>query len=69
MVAEPAGSVEPKAPARDDPKAAVSISARARPPRLGAVPQRIERDEALKSFLQNLLDSRVFAFMWGTCRY
>jgi hypothetical protein len=27
------------------------------------------RDETLKLFLQNLLDSMLFAFMWGNSRY
>ena len=36
------------------------------PPR--AAQRSVERDEALKVFLQNLLDSPLIAFMWGNCR-
>jgi hypothetical protein len=39
---------------------------------LAALPPRYregDRDEALKFFLQNLLDSRLIAFIWERCRY
>ena len=35
--------------------------------RLGVAPS-TDRDEALKVFLQNLLDSMLIAFMWGISR-
>jgi hypothetical protein len=40
--------------------------------KLAALPTRVataDRDEALKFFLQNLLDSRLIAFIWERCRY